>query len=103
MYFSDGHFSLQGMGEPMQNIENVLRATEIMIDLHGLHFSPRKVTVSTSGLVPQIRRFCRESPCALAVSLNATTDEVNIGIHHLKWSDPCYCATFILPDLETIL
>ena len=80
MYFSDGHFSLQGMGEPMQNIENVLRATEIMIDLHGLHFSPRKVTVSTSGLVPQIQRFCRESPCALAVSLNATTDEVNIGI-----------------------
>eukprot|EP00250_Pteridium_aquilinum_P012447 c20732_g1_i1 orf=252-1487(-) len=65
-----------GMGEPLHNIDNVLRAAEIMIDLHGLHISPRKVTVSTSGLVPQIRRFCKESPCELAVSLNATTDEV---------------------------
>lgn len=65
-----------GMGEPLHNVDNVLRAAEIMIDLHGLHISPRKVTVSTSGLVPQLRRFCKESPCALAVSLNATTDEV---------------------------
>ncbi|KAI5080586.1 hypothetical protein GOP47_0003769 [Adiantum capillus-veneris] len=65
-----------GMGEPLHNIENVLRAAEIMTDLHGLHISPRKVTVSTSGLVPQLRRFCKESSCSLAVSLNATTDEV---------------------------
>lgn len=65
-----------GMGEPLHNIDNVLRAVQIMVDLHGLHLSPRKVTVSTSGLVPQLRRFCRELPCALAVSLNATTDEV---------------------------
>eukprot|EP01018_Ginkgo_biloba_P013635 Gb_30683 [translate_table: standard] len=65
-----------GMGEPMHNLDNVIRAAEIMVDCQGLHFSPRKVTVSTSGLVPQIRRFIRESPCALAVSLNATTDEV---------------------------
>ncbi|KAH7284385.1 hypothetical protein KP509_34G052300 [Ceratopteris richardii] len=65
-----------GMGEPLHNIDNVLRAAEIMIDLHGLHISPRKITVSTSGLVPQLRRFCRESSCSLAVSLNATTDEV---------------------------
>lgn len=65
-----------GMGEPLHNIDNVLRAAEIMVDLHGLHLSPRKVTVSTSGLVPQLRRFCRESACGLAVSLNATTDEV---------------------------
>lgn len=65
-----------GMGEPLHNFDNVLKAAEIMVDCHGLHFSPRKVTVSTSGLVPQIRRFIRESPCVLAVSLNATTDEV---------------------------
>ncbi|PKA64601.1 23S rRNA (adenine2503-C2)-methyltransferase [Apostasia shenzhenica] len=65
-----------GMGEPLQNIDNVMKAVAILIDEQGLHFSPRKVTVSTSGLVPQIRRFLRESNCSLAVSLNATTDEV---------------------------
>ncbi|KAG2409395.1 uncharacterized protein HKW66_Vig0000600 [Vigna angularis] len=47
-----------------------------MVDEQGLQFSPRKVTVSTSGLVPQLKRFLHESNCALAVSLNATTDEV---------------------------
>ncbi|KAJ7529248.1 hypothetical protein O6H91_15G040100 [Diphasiastrum complanatum] len=65
-----------GMGEPLHNVENVIRAANIMVDLHGLHLSPNKVTISTSGLVPQLRRFCRETACSLAVSLNATTDEV---------------------------
>ncbi|KAL5552899.1 hypothetical protein UlMin_040300 [Ulmus minor] len=65
-----------GMGEPLHNVDNVIKAADIMVHDQGLHFSPRKVTVSTSGLVPQLRRFLRESTCALAVSLNATTDEV---------------------------
>lgn len=65
-----------GMGEPLQNIENVIQATDILVDEQGLQFSPRKVTISTSGLVPQLKRFLKESNCALAVSLNATTDEV---------------------------
>lgn len=65
-----------GMGEPLQNIDNVLKATDIMVHGQGLHFSPRRVTVSTSGLVPQLKRFLRESNCSLAVSLNATNDEV---------------------------
>lgn len=64
------------MGEPLHNIENVIKAADILVDDQGLHFSPRKVTVSTSGLVPQLKRFLKESDCALAVSLNATTDEV---------------------------
>ncbi|KAK9104503.1 hypothetical protein Scep_021347 [Stephania cephalantha] len=65
-----------GMGEPLHNIDNVIKASDIMVDEQGLHFSPRKVTISTSGLVPQLKRFLHESSCALAVSLNATTDEV---------------------------
>ncbi|VFQ79376.1 unnamed protein product [Cuscuta campestris] len=65
-----------GMGEPLHNTDNVIRAADILVDEQGLHFSPRKVTISTSGLVPQLRRFLHESNCALAVSLNATTDEV---------------------------
>lgn len=64
------------MGEPLHNIDNVIKAAAIMVHDQGLHFSPRRVTVSTSGLVPQLKRFLRESNCALAVSLNATTDEV---------------------------
>lgn len=65
------------MGEPLHNVDNVIKAASIMVDEQGLQFSPRKVTVSTSGLVPQLKRFLRESTCAIAVSLNATTDEVN--------------------------
>ncbi|KAG5026990.1 hypothetical protein AAZX31_08G278000 [Glycine max] len=65
-----------GMGEPLHNIDNVIKAADIMVDEQGLQFSPRKVTISTSGLVPQLKRFLHESNCALAVSLNATTDEV---------------------------
>lgn len=65
-----------GMGEPLHNIENVIKAADIMVHDQGLHFSPRRVTVSTSGLVPQLKRFLHESNCSVAVSLNATTDEV---------------------------
>lgn len=65
-----------GMGEPLHNLDRVIKAAEIMTNERGLHLSPRKVTISTSGLVPQIRKFCRTSNCALAVSLNATTDKV---------------------------
>lgn len=64
------------MGEPLHNFENVIKAGDILVDEQGLQFSPRKVTVSTSGLVPQLKRFLNESNCALAVSLNATTNEV---------------------------
>ncbi|KAG6549465.1 hypothetical protein Mapa_009001 [Marchantia paleacea] len=65
-----------GMGEPLHNADNVIRAANIMVDDKGFHLSHNKVTVSTSGLVPQLRQFYRESKCSLAVSLNATTDEV---------------------------
>lgn len=65
-----------GMGEPLHNPDNVIPATNILIDRTGLDFSRRKVTVSTSGLVPQIRRLGEESAARLAVSLNATTNEV---------------------------
>jgi 23S rRNA (adenine2503-C2)-methyltransferase len=65
-----------GMGEPFQNLDNVLRAVDILLDPKGMGFSHNKVTVSTSGLVPEIRRYLRESRANLAVSLNATTNEV---------------------------
>lgn len=67
-----------GMGEPLHNLPSVTKALRTLTDRGGLACSPLKVTVSTSGLVPEIREFCRPErlPAALAVSLNATTDEV---------------------------
>ncbi len=65
-----------GMGEPLHNLDNVLRALEIFYVDEGLAFSPRKVTVSTSGLIPEMRRIGQFARVNLAVSLNATTDEV---------------------------
>lgn len=65
-----------GMGEPLHNPDNVIPASNILIHQKGLDLSYRKVTVSTSGLVPEILRFGHESKARLAVSLNATTDEV---------------------------
>lgn len=75
---SEQHLSnivFMGMGEPLHNVDSVIPAVHILIDSDGLGFSHRKVTVSTSGLVPQIKRFGEETTARLAVSLNATNDE----------------------------
>ena len=64
------------MGEPLHNLEAVLQAVDIACHPLGLHFSERKVTVSTVGLVPQMRAFCVRSRAQLALSLHATTDAV---------------------------
>ena len=65
-----------GMGEPLHNLEAVITATRILCDDHGIGLSARRVTVSTSGLIPAIQRYVAESPARLAVSINATTDEI---------------------------
>lgn len=67
---------LMGMGEPLDNLDNVVRALEILYLPEGLDFSPRKVTLSTAGLVPQMAELGRRIKVNLAVSLNAATDEV---------------------------
>jgi len=63
-----------GMGEPLANYRNVVPAAELMMDDHGFDLSRRRVTVSTSGLVPQMRRIAEETNVALAVSLHAPND-----------------------------
>lgn len=66
-----------GMGEPLHNIDNVLHALRILLHPLGRAFSRRRITVSTSGLVPAIDRLAQEGFAVnLAVSLNATTDAV---------------------------
>jgi len=65
-----------GMGEPLANLNAVVQATDILVDDWGFGLSRRRVTVSTSGLVPQIRRLAEMSNVALAVSLHAPYDEL---------------------------
>jgi 23S rRNA (adenine2503-C2)-methyltransferase len=65
-----------GMGEPLLNLPAVLEAIRIFIDPKTLAMAPRRITVSTSGLVPQIRELLEVGPINLAISLHATTDAV---------------------------
>jgi len=72
---------LMGMGEPMHNYEEMARFVRIVTDAKGMAFSPRRVTVSTAGHVPGIRRMIADClPCNLALSLNATTNGVRSKI-----------------------
>lgn len=67
---------LMGMGEPLYNFDNVRDAMKIAMDNEGISLSRRRITLSTSGVVPEIAKTAREIGCMLAVSFHATTDEV---------------------------
>ncbi len=68
---------IMGMGEPLHNYDSVMKAIRLMTDPEGLSVSPRRITLSTSGVVPKIRSLASEPVIPnLAISLNATTDEV---------------------------
>ncbi|MFO1032571.1 MAG: 23S rRNA (adenine(2503)-C(2))-methyltransferase RlmN [Hyphomicrobiales bacterium] len=67
---------LMGMGEPLYNFDNVKRAMEIASDGDGISLSKRRITLSTSGVVPEIARAGEEIGTMLAISLHATTDEI---------------------------
>ncbi|MGH7963920.1 MAG: 23S rRNA (adenine(2503)-C(2))-methyltransferase RlmN [Candidatus Binatia bacterium] len=65
-----------GMGEPLANYDQLVKALAIITTEWGLNFSPRRVTVSTVGLVPQMQRLLQETNVNLTVSLTATTDRL---------------------------
>ena len=67
---------LMGMGEPLYNFENVRDAIKIAMDGEGIALSRRRITLSTSGVVPEMARTAEEIGCQLAISFHATTDEV---------------------------
>ncbi|MGA7179424.1 MAG: 23S rRNA (adenine(2503)-C(2))-methyltransferase RlmN [Thiobacillaceae bacterium] len=67
---------MMGMGEPLANFDNVVTALDIMLDDHAYGLSRRRVTVSTSGLVPAMDRMAERCPVALAVSLHAPNDKL---------------------------
>jgi 23S rRNA (adenine2503-C2)-methyltransferase len=99
---------MMGMGEPLHNLDNVIPAIQIMIDGNGLQLSNRRVTVSTCGVVPEMERLGRELPNVnLAVSLNATTDELRNRIMPINRRYPLKdllraCREFPLPGRRKV-
>jgi len=67
---------MMGQGEPLLNLNNVIKATRLLSDPVGMAISPRRITVSTSGIIPKIRELAQEPiRPKLAISLNASTEE----------------------------
>jgi 23S rRNA (adenine2503-C2)-methyltransferase len=96
-----------GMGEPLHNLDNVIRALKILIHPDGFQISSRKVTVSTAGLVPEMARLGESVTVNLAVSLNATTDETRDRIMPVNRRYPlkellAACKAFPLPSRRWI-
>lgn len=67
---------IMGMGEPLMNYDNIVKALKIINNENGIAFSNRRITLSTCGLVPKIYKLSRDIKINLAISLHATTDEV---------------------------
>ena len=79
---------MMGMGEPLQNYAALVPALRVMLDDHGYGLSRRRVTVSTSGVVPMIDRLGLDCPVALAVSLHAPNDGLRDGLVPLNKKYP---------------
>ncbi len=75
-----GNIVFMGMGEPLHNYDNVVRAIHTITDGNGLDFSRRKITVSTSGLVTALEKLGQDVDVNIAISLNGTTDEQRSSI-----------------------
>jgi len=82
---------MMGQGEPLLNLANVLKATRLLLDPQGFALSPRRITISTAGIIPKIEELGRETVRPkLAISLNASTEEMRRELmpitrkYHLK-------------------
>ena len=79
---------VMGMGEPLFNFENMKKSLKIIMNNDGLSISRKKITLSTSGIVPYIHRVSSEVGCLLAISLHGTTNEIrnNLVPINKKWN-----------------
>jgi 23S rRNA (adenine2503-C2)-methyltransferase len=91
-----------GMGEPLLNFDNVIEAIRLLIHPKAFAIAPRRVTVSTVGVVPRIEPLLRSVPVNLAVSLHATTDEVRNELVPLNRKFPLDVLLGTLRDLDCI-
>ncbi len=85
---SISHIVFMGMGEPFANYDNTLKAIDILTSEYGYQYSHKRITVSTAGLVPQIKRFIEESKAHLAVSLNALYDDTRTALMPINTTYP---------------
>ena len=81
---------MMGMGEPLQNYSALVPALRVMLDDHGYGLSRRRVTVSTSGVVPMMDRLAQDCPVALAVSLHAPNDDLRDNLVPLNRKYPIH-------------
>lgn len=79
---------LMGMGEPFDNIDAVMKALSVLTSDWGCAWSPRRITVSTVGLIPGIRRFVEESECHLAISLHHSFSENRLAMMPIERAYP---------------
>jgi 23S rRNA (adenine2503-C2)-methyltransferase len=98
---------VMGMGEPLANYDAVIRALNNIISEEGMTFSHRRVTLSTCGLVPQMRKFGRDITVNLAVSLNAADDDTRAFLMPVNRKYPLNrlisaCREFPLPNRRMI-
>ena len=94
---------LMGMGEPLYNFEAVRDAMKIAMDGEGIALSRRRITLSTSGVVPEIARVGTEIGCLLAISFHATTDAVRDALVPINRKWPIADAARRLPRLPAAL
>ncbi len=87
-----------GMGEPLDNLEGLLPALDILIDPKGLGLSPNKVTVSTVGLLPQLGTFLDSSPVCLALSLHSPFDDERSRVMPVNARHPVADVLFCLRE-----
>jgi 23S rRNA (adenine2503-C2)-methyltransferase len=87
-----------GMGEPLDNLQELMKSLEILTSEYGFAMSPRRITVSTIGLIPGIREFLKNSNCHLAVSLHSPFEEER---RHLMPVESVYSLAQVIEELKS--
>ena len=77
-----------GMGEPLANYDNLMRSLDILTQEWALGWSPTRITVSTSGLIPNLKRFLEESKCNLAISMHSPFHDERLKLMPVEKSYP---------------
>lgn len=88
-----------GMGEPFDNLENVLKSTEIITSEWGMGWSPKRITVSSIGLIPALKKFLEQSNCHLAISLHTPFDEERKSLMPIQ---NVYAIADVVEEIRTI-
>ncbi|MDR0333053.1 MAG: 23S rRNA (adenine(2503)-C(2))-methyltransferase RlmN [Dysgonamonadaceae bacterium] len=89
-----------GMGEPLDNYENVLKTSDLLMTDYGLAWSPRRITLSTIGLKTNLKRFLDESKCHLAISLHNPISEQRLAMMPVEKSMPIKSIIEMLEDYD---